>query len=238
MTARLELAIRRSLTGPTGKAARKVAAAGAIAIAIAIACTTAPLPSPSQTASVHLSSPAPRSSAPEAVQFDRPLALPTLAPNGICPVSPWVDIGSLHAPPDFGRPGAFFVLGSGPLYPILHDFDEGSGALRYGSFATSVGPPFINFRWSKIRWILSPGHTGPILLRGRQLDAARVVRFHQPELLWLEMAPALLLEVSAGEQRWRHFAGNGFISVPGPGCYAIQVDGPSWSRAIVFRVVE
>ena len=144
----------------------------------------------------------------------RPLHLPHLATHARCPTAP-THAGTFTGP----------VVGPGPVY--VAGF-EGRSSL-----------PMVLQRRS--RWagqqvvVLSSAHyQGPVLIRGRRLSGPGAVRFGG------ERVPDDELELSApgvstGDEPvgWRAWLV--FMRVPASGCYALQVDGTSFSYAIAFE---
>jgi hypothetical protein len=144
----------------------------------------------------------------------RPLHLPRLSPGSPCPVSERRDLSSDFAP----------GLGPGPVHPV--GFDEQS-TLHYRG--TAFPRPWTG---QKILWVANPAYRGPILIRGHQLGGRWWVGFDggggQP---YAEMR---LFKATANPgDEWRQFPS--YTRVRGPGCYAYQVDGTTFSRVIVFR---
>jgi hypothetical protein len=145
-------------------------------------------------------------SPPERKRLERPLRLRPLRPGDRCPVSRL----------SRAAPGVGATLGTGPAYPVL------SGALADDLLVGGL-------RGHKTLWAVAPGYRGALLIRGRRLDGRGVLRFwpgRTPRLwwrgLWQEQRP-----------RWRYGAST--TLVPGPGCYAFQVEGTTFSRRIVFE---
>jgi hypothetical protein len=139
----------------------------------------------------------------------RPLHLPRLSPGGKCPVSRRAEVHTGYGP----------ALGSGPAYPV--GFDEKSTLYYGGPFA----PP-----WSgnKVLWIVDSTYRGPVLVRGHQLDGKWWLGFQRGK------RPASELRLNATLDRWKDFPS--YTRVRGPGCYAYQIDGLTFSRVVVFRV--
>jgi hypothetical protein len=138
----------------------------------------------------------------------RTLHLPKLAAGSACPVSQAHGVG----------PG----LGAGPAFPV----GMASGTLTIA--------PAVNFgsrAWSgpKVLWLVLPSYTGPILIRGRRLDAKGDVRFDRGDVPPKE----LLIPASIGARDRPSYT-----RVEGPGCYAYQVDGTSFSTIVVFRATR
>jgi hypothetical protein len=143
-----------------------------------------------------------------------PLRLPDLAPGAECPVtepSPWP------------RPDqATRVLGPGPLYPVADYLPAGALRLR------EVDRQHDGTYTKKVRWIGS-GYTGPVLVRVARLDGPGPagVRFSYLGEPRDGGHHALLTEPESDLPAT--------TTVGGPGCYAYQVDGTSFSTTIVFR---
>ncbi|WP_131308709.1 hypothetical protein [Micromonospora zingiberis] len=143
-----------------------------------------------------------------------PLRLPSGGAGDACPVTeprPWDD------PEQASR-----VLGPGPVYPIADYFTGGVLPLR-DSDRRQDGSYQVKVRW------LYAGYTGPVLVRAGRIDAPGTAA---AEFSYL------------GEPRHGgHYAVlpgpaaslPGTTTVSGPGCYAYQVDSPSFSYHITFR---
>lgn len=180
-----------------------------------------PSPPPTQAAATVTPTPSPESPPTLAATPDaprRPLQLPVLAPGRPCPTSQ-----ARQVTPAFG-----LAVGDGPVYPVL-DAQQADGAYRYGDTEQDGGWYYI-----KTLWIAAPNYSGPVLIRGRQLDGPDEVRFE-----W-GADPAAELRLPADEAGgsvavpgWRSW--NGFTRLRAPGCYAVQVDGIDFSVVIVFQ---
>jgi hypothetical protein len=139
----------------------------------------------------------------------------------------------------FARYGVARGLGPGPAYPI------GFRDVLEFPYPPDPSTGFGDV-WgaAKVLWFVASRYRGPVLIRGRKLDADVEVRFdasgHRPTAM-----PPDELRIPAG---WRR------VSVPGvplvgqrympsltrlreSGCYAYQVDGTTFSRVIVFRAL-
>lgn len=145
----------------------------------------------------------------------RPLHLPSLTSGATCPRS------------RSGRaaPSASFTLGRGPAYPVLGTGDGvadlSARELRAGAY------------WHKTLWAISPRYHGPVLVRGRRIDGTGVLGFA------LGFRPASELRFPPErfaprrlQARWRY--GPTATVIPSRGCYALQIDGSSFSRIVVF----
>jgi hypothetical protein len=154
----------------------------------------------------------------------RPLHLSHLAAGARCPVS-HVD----HRIQFTKRYGISVGIGRGPAYPI---------GLPAGVLHLAPASNFESADWAgqKVLWFVHPSYRGPVLIRGGRIDARGRVRFDRGDI------PPLSIRIigSTGEPggtpvpkdaRYRP----SYTRLRGPGCYAYQVDGTSFSRVVVFR---
>jgi hypothetical protein len=151
-------------------------------------------------------------------ELRRPLHLPSVARGAACPVTAG------------GRPSpdVAIALGSGPAYPVLGF--EGNHA---PPSPKAVVPLYAeerkgNVYWHKTLWAVRPTYDGPVLIRGAGIDPPQPMRFgyDDRQLGELEFPPQQ-------SDSWRY--GPSFTIVPGPGCFAFQVDGVNFSKVIVFE---
>jgi hypothetical protein len=134
---------------------------------------------------------------------------------------------SAAVPRPWSGPGeAGRVLGDGPLYPIA-DYFRGGIDLELRPDDRQPDGTYEK----KVRWI-GAGYSGPVLVRAGRIDApgAASAKFSY-----------------VGEERdGGHYADltrenndlPATTTVAGPGCYAYQVDGTTFSVTIVFRAVS
>jgi hypothetical protein len=157
--------------------------------------------------------PGPPSPSPSAAWAPPPLRLPSLAAGAACPVTPPVP----------ASPPGDAVVGDGPVHPVAYYFDPGT-VLPLRSVDRLPGGGYE----VKVRWT-GAGYLGPVLLRAGRIDGP---------------GTALSAFSNTGEARdGGHYAViyndpsdlPGTTTVSGPGCYAVQVDGTSFSTTIVFR---
>lgn len=151
----------------------------------------------------------------------RPPRWPDLAPGAPCPVTERIDTIP-------GYPLA--VPGPGPVYPIL---PSGTLHLSYeGGFAGS------GWGGQKVLWVTDFAYNGPVLIRGRQLDGPNELRFDDGT------DPATEIQIPQGPTGtsgggfpagWRQRPS--FTRARATGCYAYQVDGQTFSYAIVFLIL-
>lgn len=147
----------------------------------------------------------------------RPLHVPRIAPGSPCPASlPATSV-------DFGSFGVGQGYGPGPAYPVF------PGAPKRAEVTFDYPPPgdsvFAGSRWGgqKVLWFLLPGHGARVLVRGRQLDGPFRIRFDNGRL------PTRELKVVGSTGR------ASMTRLRVGGCYGYQIDGPGYSRVIVFR---
>jgi len=149
----------------------------------------------------------------------RPLDLPSLGPDEPCPRTP-----GGRPNPDVG-----IALGSGPAYPVL-------GLEKAPPSPKGVVQLYDNERregryWHKTLWAVDPEYDGRVLIRGRGLDPPRDLLFD------VDARELEELEFRAQEtDSWRY--GPSVTILPGPGCYAYQLDGADFSEVIVFKAVH
>jgi hypothetical protein len=165
-------------------------------------------------------------------KLHRPLHLPVVEAGAPCPVS------AMNVEFDFGKYGVQNGIGRGPAYPI--GFEQ-PGSILNIAFGTDRRSGFYGSKWGgqKVLWFVSPAYRGPVLIRGRQLDGRKLVRFEGTGL-WVPPAELRLSKRSAiagnpgvndDGQRYRP----SFTRLLSAGCYAYQVDGTTFSRTIVFQ---
>jgi hypothetical protein len=161
--------------------------------------------------------PAPPASSSPGAAAPPPLRLPVVTSGGPCPVAtprPW------SGPGQAGR-----VLGDGPLYPIADYFRDGA-VLQLRPDDREPDGSYVK----KVRW-LGAGYRGPVLLRVARLDGPGTAsaRFSYLGTVRDDGYRAELTEPDNDLPAT--------TTVGGPGCYAYQVDGSTFSTTIVFRAV-
>lgn len=151
-------------------------------------------------------------------RLQRPLRIPTVVSGAACPAS-----SVSRDLREIGFVGSGF--GPGPAYPVGLGLGE-TATLRYLD-PIPVGSIFYGSEWfgNKTLWVLDEAYGGPVLVRGRQLDGANIVRFDRgnPPLQELRIAPSAPRTYPS------------FTRVRAAGCYGYQVDGPGFSYVIVFE---
>jgi len=149
----------------------------------------------------------------------RPLHLPTVAPGGACPVSARHSIAR-------NLTGG----GDGPIYATHADpwrvlFPPPRNSLASGTGWSVDKTPFVRKR----------SFIGPFVVRGSRIDGAGVLGFSGPG----GRRPFEAFQFAAGRSEAEVAGLTGWptlVWMTSPGCYAVQVDGTSFSRVIVFRV--
>jgi len=158
----------------------------------------------------------------------RPFQQPALVHGEACPVSP-LFTGT-------GRLAAISGLGKPPAYLYFKHSDLSSGTLTFAPpSATIVQAPIWGHQTGWV-WI-SPSYSGRYLVRVRQLDGAGQMRFTTGKVFPVpETDPDIRAFTENDLNGWTQ---SGFMAfVQNPGCYAMQVDGISFSESIVFRAVQ
>lgn len=146
-----------------------------------------------------------------------PLRLPTVGAGAACPVA--------QARPWSGPGQAARVLGEGPVHPVA-DYFGGEAVLRLRPGDREPDGTYVK----KARWIAA-GYTGPVLVRAARIDAPG--------------AAGATFSYTGQARDGGHYAElvdensdlPATTTVAGPGCYAYQVDGATFSDTIVFRAV-
>jgi hypothetical protein len=145
----------------------------------------------------------------------RPLRIPRIAPGADCRLSPTQAASKLNA--DFGG----YVLGRGPAYAGAFARDA---TVHYSGSPVEAG----GWRAFKVLWIVRPRYRGRLLIRGRQLDGPTEVRFRQRREMHISR-----WGTAAGAPGWGQSPSEEWVRAPG--CYGFQLDGPRFSRVLVFR---
>ena len=163
---------------------------------------------------------------PMAVLSQRPLNLPALASTGSCPTTGMTNLG--NAAPNYG-------FGAGPAY-----LSGQSGWYSGGQTAVLM---------------IDPTYQGPLLVRAAQVRGAGTSQITLADLPSTDLANiaakenqhsvavvsavrtpdgGLELQAYPGSPSWRAWFGR--LSTTGPGCFALQLDGPEFSEVVVINV--
>jgi hypothetical protein len=154
----------------------------------------------------------------------RPLSFPTLGLGEKCPVAAAHRVSN-----SFG-----LALGEGPVFAV----GLAAKAVFRFEYPPSKRSIFYGSKWggNKVLWIGDPSYTGPVLIRGAQLDGPHLVGFSLGDgsaaYVNLQFPPGRAPE---GNHRWRNWPSE--TRLQASGCYAYQVDGTGFSEVIVFRAV-
>jgi hypothetical protein len=157
-------------------------------------------------------SPSPSPSTDAIAALRRPLHLPPLPAGAPCPISPTTAVAGLGTLP-----------GPGPAYPMTTTVD---GVVFFDPASTSNGPGAI------VSWIAAPGFRGPVLIRGGSLRGGGPLSFGPAELPELAITPTDI-PTQIGPPGWVTLEDD-FTVIPAAGCYAYQLDGPTFSTILTF----
>jgi hypothetical protein len=120
------------------------------------------------------------------------------------------------------------------MYAVGFDPDgtlSAANAAQFGAGTSAWGG-------ANLLWVITSGNSGPVVIRGRQIDGPNGLRFNggldQDYEDW--NAAPLLPELRL---LWSDQAGSwgSYVRLQAPGCYAMQIDGVSFSEVIVFQAV-
>jgi hypothetical protein len=145
----------------------------------------------------------------------RPVHLPPANP-GACP------IGSAKKISDGLGP----ALGDGPIYAVSF---VGSPVMTLTGHERNPN----GFYELKVLWVATDEYGGPALVRGGRIDGSGALEFdggdddNRLSMRSTVFSPDV-------PRSWRQFPSS--TDVKGPGCYAWQVDGTTFSETIVFQV--
>ena len=166
----------------------------------------------------------------------RPLSLPSVAPGAECPATGPASTRELQFLPDQQREK---LGGEGPVYVGGYlDFSVDAGSVRYEDSSVRGWHPI------EVLWYTAP-RTGPILVRGGQVDGHLAVRFGRelpgrPYKGTPVAADAHLIptpdnaEYQPDAKGWHLIGDTMFFRAPG--CYAMQMDGQGLHEVVVFKV--
>lgn len=149
----------------------------------------------------------------------RPLHLPTVAPGAACPISPRQTIARSTS-----------GVGSGPIYPTHVDpwsvpFPPPENSIAFGTGWSVDKTPLMRKKTFK----------GPFVVRGRRIDGQGALGLSGPG----GRRPFEALQFVAGRSAAEVAGLTGWptmVWLSAPGCYALQIDGQTFSRVVVFRV--
>jgi hypothetical protein len=149
----------------------------------------------------------------------RPLHFPHLRTGAPCP----------RTKAGRAAPATGYTLGIGPVYVVLgfsYPPPDPRGVVHLDGNKVRWG-----WHWVKTLWAFSPRYRGPVLIRGRRLDGRWSVEF-----LILPHRYAELRVPRRNSRKWSYIpSGSGYRAT---GCYGFQMDGTSFSRVVIFKVVH
>jgi hypothetical protein len=149
----------------------------------------------------------------------RELHLPRLSPGDECP----------RTPGGYRAPKVAITLGDGPAYPVLGLSVPPPRPAGVASLRDDIRRG--GWYWHKTLWAVDKRYRGPLLIRGARIDRPGAMRFG------IDHGALRELELPAEQQvRWRYGVSSTLLR--GPGCYAFQVDGTSFSDVIVFAATR
>jgi hypothetical protein len=155
----------------------------------------------------------------------RPLHLPVLRPGAVCPRT----LGG-HADPVTG-----ITLGDGPVYPVLGFQQPPPRPLGVVYLLTHGGGTVKVRGWFfyKTLWTVKPTYSGPVLIRGGRIDRRGALRF---ATTGKQVRTTLAMSGYDSSGSWRRSPA--YTLFRGPGCYAFQLDGTTFSKIVVFQVAR
>jgi hypothetical protein len=173
--------------------------------------------------------------------LDRPLRFPRVLPGQSCPITRGRERRT-------GLIGGY-ALGPGPAYPILAIRRDRNGIYHYGSMLTDNGWWIV-----ETSWMIDAREQGAMLLRGASLTGAPLILFvattgtrelnrqttfgkSPPIELYGQLVLLTGKDVpNISKSGTREYASA--TAILGPGCYAFQVDGKTFSNVIVFQTAR
>ncbi|MEO6892386.1 MAG: hypothetical protein ABI456_21960 [Ktedonobacteraceae bacterium] len=198
-----------------------------ILIMLLVGCTTSP-----PDVSVHMTV-TPTAFYWGALQ-QRPLHPPSLRRGTACP--------SMHgkqAIPGFSD----FLAGNEPVYADFfggYTSDRKQGVLIYADAQSFEGGVTNGWGGQKVLWFIDPAYHGPVLIRGERLDGPGQVRFDSedgPDAPAVHTLLTALRLIGGGPASpWPNRSS--YVRLQMPGCYAIQVDGLTFSKIFVFKALK
>lgn len=157
--------------------------------------------------------------------LNRPIKFEHLSSGAPCPVS----AGKREVPK------VAITIGDGPVYAVP-GFRElpprPGGVVEYENGES----PTVGDRYPvKVLWAVdSARHSGPIVVRGAQLDGQEELLFQIDGRVeaFLNLSPS---GEGSADSEWRYHPSA--VLIRKPGCYGFQVDGPELSQVMIFKAV-
>jgi hypothetical protein len=139
-----------------------------------------------------------------------------------------------------GRPGEA-ALGDGPAYVAFRGIPRLLDAFPASDFGLAPS----RWRAGRTVWISAPSYRGPLLVRGARVDGPGTLAFgttavpasdlRLPEGNWEEQSATFRRWHGAAQRGWRFAVA--YMRFRARGCYAVQMDGQSFSDVVVFSAV-
>jgi hypothetical protein len=85
----------------------------------------------------------------------------------------------------------------------------------------------------KTLWTVSPKYEGPVLIRGGRIDQPGALRF---ATTGKRIRTELSMPGFNSSGSWRR--ATAYTLFRGPGCYAFQLDGTTFSNVVIFKVAH
>lgn len=163
--------------------------------------------------------------------MQRPLRVPSLTSGQSCPISSYRLLSN--------DPGHVMVYGISPVFLSADLIPTKGEILTYGYFPLYLEGPSV---WLSTGtwWNIDIHFHGILLFHGKRIDQPGEVRFNYrtdpPDRFWIFSTHDL---ASVNATKGRYYISFGISPrIQSPGCYAIQVDGQSFSEVIVIQVVQ
>jgi len=127
------------------------------------------------------------------------------------------------------------TYGDGPVYATLGSWD--------GTVGMYDNTEHQGWYYAKVLWSVLPEYTGPVLIRGRQLDGQHALLFgpDEPSPTGKQLTELAFPPGTAREDQAARFFPSAVL-VASPGCYGLQVDslvdGEPRRDVIVFEAIQ
>lgn len=166
------------------------------------------------------------------IYIDRELVYPIVESSKECPVS----MGHKGIVPDLEYLccASLFWHGRGPVYVTFAWSDSDQRGAKFG---LSRVPVVEGVYQVKTPWVIDSGYEGPVLIRGIDVDRkSQLDIFHPSDVDGGESFMAWNTSTRADKSRWVFRPT--YLSLLGPGCYAVQIDTRDSTDIVVFEVFE
>ncbi|HEX8982637.1 MAG TPA: hypothetical protein VF792_07705 [Ktedonobacterales bacterium] len=160
---------------------------------------------------------------------NRPVRLPALPSSATCPTSEGRAVHDGYGAASGDGPAYIVGLGADGVLHAVRPAVDSSGAAAWGYQFTL--------------FVIDPVYQGPLLARGAQINGSHPLLFNggldqasgfSPQTITL-LSQLRLESGPAFGAPWPTFPA--YLRMLEPGCYAIQIDGVTFSEMILFRIV-